>query len=130
MTEGQASDSVQFEVLLDLGPDVMPRAPPPERRVEEGDRTVGRVHGSNQVEVRGHAEAFAGVGQRHFEPLDRPAGTVEAQALVALEKRDEFVEDLRDVAAVDLVNEKSVPAGWIPAGSLAQPAENAAAGSS
>src|SRR4051795_4686420 len=46
LTAGQASDSPQFEILLDLGPDIMPRAVVGDKGYDStGNRTAARERG-------------------------------------------------------------------------------------
>jgi transposase len=46
LTEGQASDSPQFEILLDLGPDITPRAAVGDKGYDStGNRTAARERG-------------------------------------------------------------------------------------
>ena len=78
---------------------------PPQRRVHEGDRPVGRVHRPDDEEVRRDAEALAAVGQLRFL-LVPPS-----QPLAWLEERDELVERLREVRAVDLVDDEDAVRG-------------------
>ncbi len=46
LTEGQASDSPQFEILLDLGPDITPRAAVADKGYDStGNRSAARERG-------------------------------------------------------------------------------------
>ena len=53
------------------------------------------------MQVRGYAEVVAGIRQADLQRVRL------AQALVRFEERDQLSEDLRDVGAVDLVDDQN-----------------------
>ena len=68
----------------------------PERRVDKRNRAVGGVHRADHEQVRRQGELLLG-------PI------LQAHALLpVLEQEQELPEDLRDVAAVDLVDDQDV----------------------
>ena len=69
--------------------------PPAQRLVDRGRRAVGGVHGAEEIEVGRQAEAATRVRQ--------------ADRLIAvLQQVEQFAEDARQVAAVDLVDDQDV----------------------
>src|SRR5207245_2411398 len=66
---------------------------PPQRLVDECNRAVGGVHGADQVQVGGELKALLGVGQPN-------------RLLAVFEQVEQLAEDTRQVAAVDLVDNK------------------------
>ena len=68
--------------------------------VQRGQRAVGRIHGAEDIDIVRHAEFRPRIGEAHLQGLRR------AQPLGRLDKRDEFPEDARDVAAVDLIDDE------------------------
>ena len=76
---------------------------PTECGVEQGDRTVGRVHRADDAQV-----------VRHGEPLGR---VLQVDRLVAVfEQEVQLAEDLGHVAAVHLVDDQDVEVGPIGVG--------------
>ena len=71
--------------------------PATQRVVEHGEAAVGRVHHADDVHVRRHGERLVLVEQTKL-----------LSALVGLDEHQQLAEDLRDVAAVDLVDHEEV----------------------
>ena len=72
---------------------------PAQRVVDQGQRPVGGVHHAEDVDVRGDVESLVGIGEGD--------GVVLAP-LVVLDEHEEFAEDARQVAPVDLVDDEDV----------------------
>ena len=83
---------------------------PPQRRIHQGDRAVGHVHRPDDEEVRRDGDALAAVGKLRLLLVPLP------QPLARLEERDELAERLREIRAVDLVDDedavRGLPAEW------------------
>src|SRR4051794_29909101 len=71
------------------------REPATHRRVNQRDRSVSRVHGADEVEVRREREAFVVRGVEKVDGL-----------IPILEQEVELTEDLGEVGAIDLVDDE------------------------
>ena len=72
-----------------------------ESRIEQGDRAVGGVHGTDEIKIVGYAKGFSRIRQNHLEFVNL------AQSLVWFKKRDKFSKNLGDVRPIDLVDDKN-----------------------
>ena len=73
-----------------------------QRIVENSEAAVSSVHHANDVNVGWDRETLVFVEKSELSPT-----------FIALDKHEQFSEDLGDVASVDLVDDEEVGAGWI-----------------
>ena len=79
------------------------------REVDERERAIGDVHGSDDVEVLRHVDRPPFAILVRIAELDRIAG----RSLVGLQERQQLAEDLGGTATVDLLDDHHVPRGRI-----------------
>src|SRR5688500_12053524 len=84
--------------------------PPTECGVDPRDRTISRVHRSDDEEVRRQAEWLVVVLKAN-------------RAIPVLEEEEKLAEDLRNVPPVDLIDDEQVGMSGIGGGSLGDPLE-------
>ena len=80
--------------------------------VNQGDGAISGVHRADQVDVGRNAETLTGIGQRHVP-------------LAIFQEQHQLAKDARDVATIDLVNDKNMGLIWIRLGNLAETAKDA-----
>src|ERR1035437_1924958 len=85
-----------------------------QRGVQELDAPVGRIHRPEDEHVWRNRERFPALREADRHP-----------PLVALQQRDEFTEDLGDVAAIDLVDQQEKRLVWPRGRGAAHPLEDA-----
>ena len=74
------------------------RKPPSQGNVEEGDATVGGVHGADDVQIGRHTESILRVGKRE------PKFVGGTKAFTGFEQRNQIAEYFRHVGPVYLVD--------------------------
>ena len=111
---GQSRGQARLQFVPGEWPHADEREPPAKGGIQGSDRPIGAVHRPEQVEVVGNPEQIVGVGQlgRHaarpavFMDLVRPgARRIVTKSLRRLQPEEKVAEHLRDVRAVDLVDE-------------------------
>ena len=88
--------------------------PPAQCDIEQRDRAVCRIHRAVDIEIGGNAEHFLAFAirvhtrQLHFDAASEHTGMVVARPLVALDQCDQLSKHLRDIGAVDFVDEERI----------------------